>query len=110
MTGSLPHKFRDLEQWSSWANATEGARYQKRIDTPIEALREFHAALVPHIEDVIVYLSDFPWGTPLNEEDERLYHLGLAYMEAAVPVELGWTSSTAQDSFPVSRLTLPGRT
>lgn len=109
MAGNLPQKFRELEQWSSWAFATEGERYEKRAGSSMEALVEFYNALKPHMEDIIQYLSAFPWGTPLSDEDERLYHLGMSYMEAAVPIDLGWKQPTAQDSFPVSRLVLPVR-
>lgn len=110
MTGSLPQTFRELEEWSSWALATEGERYAKRASCSIEELTTFYAALKPHMEHVIQYLSEFPWGTPLGEEDERLFFLGMSYMEAAVPIDLGWKSSVAQDSFPVARLALPDRT
>lgn len=109
MTGSLPQKFRELEPWSSWALPTEGERYAKRAASSMETLVEFYSALKPHMEDVIQYLSAFPWGSPLGEEDERLFHMGLSYMEAAVPIDLGWKSSVAQDSFPVARLNLPDR-
>jgi hypothetical protein len=109
MSGSLPAKFQHLEQWSAWANATEGERHKKRVETSMGDLKVFHSALKPHIEDMIVYLSDFPWGTRLDQKDEQLYFLGLAYMEAAVPIDLGWPNSAAQDSFPVSRVKMPAR-
>lgn len=109
MTGNLPQKFRELEEWSSWAFATEGERYAKRAGSSMEELTGFYSALKPHMEDVIQYLSAFPWGTPLGEEDERLFHLGMSYMEAAVPIELNWKGVVAEDSFPVARLTLPDR-
>lgn len=109
MAGNLPQKFIELDKWSSWAFATEGERYKKRISASMDELKAFHSALRPHMEDVIQYLKTFPWGTELSEEDERLYHLGLSYMEAAVPIDLGWKQPIAEDSFPVDRLTLPVR-
>lgn len=109
MTGSLPQQFSELEQWSSWAFPTEGERYAKRAGSSMETLVEFYSALKPHMEAVIGYLSGFPWGTPLSAEDERLCHLGMSYVEAAVPIELGWKQSVAEDSFPVSRVELPAR-
>jgi hypothetical protein len=45
----------------------------------------------------------------LNEADENLYRMGLSYMEATVPLDLGWKSSVAIDSFSVERLNLPER-
>lgn len=109
MTGNLPQKFSELDKWSSWAFATEGERYAKRAGSSMAELVEFYTALKPHMEGIIQYLSAFPWETQLSEEDERLCHLGMTYMEAAVPIELGWKQPKAQDSFPVSRLELPVR-
>jgi hypothetical protein len=110
MAGKLPQKFSELDQWSTWAFATEGERYAKRANSGMDDLIAFHSALQPHMEEIIQYLETFPWGTTLSEEDERLYHLGLSYMEAAVPIDLGWKQPVAVDSFPVERLTLPVRT
>lgn len=109
MSVSLPQQFRDLERLSSWALATEGERYAKRASSSMETLTDFYSAMKPHMESIIQYLSAFPWGTPLGEEDERLYHMGLSYMEAAVPIDLGWKSPVAQDSFSVERLVIPAR-
>lgn len=109
MNASLPQQFRELEEWSSWALATEGERYAKRAASSMETLHAFHDAMKPRMEEIIQYLSGFPWGTSLGEEDERLFHMGLSYMEAAVPIDLGWKTPVAQDSFPVERLTLPDR-
>lgn len=109
MTTNLPEKFRSLEQWSPWFLATERERYEQRIGSTIDELRAFHAALRPHMEDLIQYLEGFEWGAPLSDEDRNLFHLGLSYMEAAVPIDLGWKSPIAEDSYPVSRLALPER-
>lgn len=109
MSASLPLQFRELDKWSSWGFATEGERYAKRASSSMETLREFYSALKPHMEDIIKYLSNFPWGLPLDEEDQRLYLMALSYMEAAVPIDLGWKSPVALDSFPVERLVIPER-
>lgn len=104
MTTNLPDKFRDLEQWSAWFLETERERYDKRTQSTMEDLRAFHAALTPKMEELIQYLSAFEWGAPLSDEDRNLFHLGLSYMEAAVPIDLGWKQPAAEDSFPVERL------
>lgn len=109
MTQSLPEQFRDLEQWSSWFLATERERHNRRAQCSMDELRAFGAALKPRMEDLIQYLSGFEWGTPLSEEDQNLFHLGLSYMEAAVPLDLGWKGPVAEDSFPVDRVELPAR-
>lgn len=109
MTATLPEAFSHLEPWSDWAFPTEGERYAKRISVSMDELVAFYTALKPHMEDLIQYLSGFPWGASLNEQDERLAHLGMTYMEAAVPIDLGWKQPQAQDSYPVSRLEIPAR-
>lgn len=109
MSASLPQQFSELNKWSSWGDATEGERYARRANSNMESLTEFYSALKPHMEDVIQYLSNIPWGSPLSEEDRRLYLMALFYMEAAVPIDLGWNSPVARDSFPVERLNIPER-
>lgn len=109
MADTLPQQFKQLENWSSWALATERERYNRRARSTMDELKAFHAALKPHMEDVIQHLSAFPWGSAISEEDERLYHLGMSFMEAAVPIDLGWKDVVAEDSFPVDRVVLPPR-
>lgn len=109
MTANLPEQFRGLEEWSSWALSSQKERHAKRVEAGMETLRAFHAAMTPYMEEIIRYLEGFPWGAPLLPADETLFHMGLSYMEAAVPIDLRWTSVTAQDSFPVERLTLPSK-
>lgn len=109
MTGKLPQQFRELERWLDWSLPTEGDRYAKRAASSLDDLRAFSGALTPHMHDIIGHLAGIPWGDPLNEEDENLYRMGLSYMEATVPLDLGWQSPVAIDSFPVDRLNLPER-
>ena len=109
MTKKLPQQFRELENWLDWSLAEEGQRYAKRAASSLDELRAFSSAMTPHMHDIIGYLSGFPWGTPLSEEDENLYRMGLSYMEVTVPLDLQWKSPVAIDSFPVERLNLPER-
>lgn len=109
MTSKLPRQFADLEEWLPWALATEAERNAKRTRSSIEQLTAFCGALKPHMHDLIQYLAEFEWGSTLAEADENLYRLGLSYMEATIPLDLGWKSSVPEDSFPVERLNLDGR-
>lgn len=109
MTTNFPEKFSHLEPWSAWALPTEAERYAKRISVSMDELVAFYTALKPHMEELIQHLSAYPWGTPLPPLEERLAHLGMTYMEAAVPIELKWKNPAAQDSFPVARLEVPER-
>lgn len=109
MTGKLPKQFSHLENWLGWSLETEGERYDKRAASSLEDLRAFSEALTPHMHEIIGHLSTHPWGTPLGEEDQNLYRMGLSYMEATIPLDLGWESPLAVDSYPVGRLSLPER-
>jgi len=109
MNGKLPEKFADLQEWLPWALATEAERYAMRAQSTMAGLETFCAALRPHMHDVIQYLTNFEWGSDLGEGNENLYRLGLSYMEATIPVDLGWKTPIAEDSFPVQRLNLDGR-
>lgn len=109
MEANLPPQFKGLESWVDWALPTEAERYARRASSSLEELRAFCGALKPFMHDIMRYLSDFEWGSPLGEADENLYHLGLTYMEATIPLDLGWKASVAEDSFPVDQLTMPER-
>src|SRR5262245_49681717 len=98
MARTFPEKFHDLEPWSSWVLATEAERHSRRAQSTMEELSAFCAALRPRMEDLIRYLGQFEWGTPLNAEDRNLYHLGLTYMEATIPLDLEWKRPLAEDS------------
>lgn len=109
MTKALPAEFKEFERWTFWALATERERYDQRARSSIEELRAFCGALGPRMEELIQYLSKFKWGQELSEEDRNLFHLGLGYMEAVIPIDLGWKRPLAEDSYPVSRLALADR-
>lgn len=109
MATSFPDKFSYLEPLAAWALPIETERYAKRISISMEELVVFYTALKPHMEDLIQHLSGYPWGAPLPPQEERLAHLGMMYMEAAVPIELKWKNPEAEDSFPVARLDVPER-
>lgn len=107
--GKLPQQFIDLEAWLPWALATEAERNARRTRSSLADLSAFCDALKPRMHDLIQYMAKFEWGTALAEADENLYRLGLSYMEATIPLDLGWKSTVAEDSFPVERLNLDGR-
>lgn len=109
MSNVLPEKFSSLSRWADWGKPTELERYQRRAACTMEELKSFYDALKPHMEDIIQHLSAFPWGSEISASDERLFHMAMTYMEAAVPIDLNWKSPMAEDSYPVSRLSLPVR-
>lgn len=108
-TNRLPKAFDDLQPWTAWALPTETQRYDKRAQSSLEEVAAFCTALQPRMQALILYLSNFKWGTPLAPDDETLYRLGLGYMEATIPIDLGWKTPLAKDSFDPKRMYFPQR-
>jgi hypothetical protein len=106
---TLPAEFKDLAPWLDWAKPTEPERYAQRAKQNLDKVRAFFDALQPHMEDVIRYLSKFPWGEDLGEADKNLYLLGLAYMEASIPVDLKWKQGENPGAFDYGRVSIPAR-
>jgi hypothetical protein len=102
---SLPAEFADLQPLvAEWALATERERAVKRIETDIDLLIAFHDAVLPRIHDIIRYFNQLPNDPDaLAPPQKTLYHLAEMFMEAAAPVDLGWSSGDIEDTFPMSR-------
>jgi hypothetical protein len=102
---TLPAEFAELAPLAAeWALATERERAVKRVETPIERLRSLHDAVLPRIHDIIRYFNQLP-NDPgaLAPEQKTLYHLAEMFMEAAAPIDLGWSSGDIEDTFPMDR-------
>ena len=82
----LPEPFRDLERFLAWSLPTERERSAKRQASDIVALKEFYAAMLPRMEDVLGYLSNYELDDFPNDV-ERLLHLTYALAEIAPAVE-----------------------
>lgn len=104
-TSSLPAEFSDLAPLiAEWALPTERERAVKRVETEIGRLRSFHDAVFPRIHDIIRYFNQLPNDPDaLSPQQKALYHLAEMFMEAAAPVDLGWSSGDIEDTFPMSR-------
>lgn len=102
---SLPAQFSDLASLvAEWALPTERERAVKRIDTEIGRLRSFHDAMLPRIRDIIGYFNQLPNDPDaLSPEQKTLYQLAEMFMEAAPPIDLGWSSGDIEDTFPMAR-------
>jgi hypothetical protein len=91
----LPDPFTDLEPFvDAWVLATETERNQKRLASSMTEILAFYDAMLPRMEAVLTYLSQFPLGRApedaltLPEETRRLLYLALAVAEVAPAVEL----------------------
>ena len=103
----LPEKFSELQRFSGWALPTQVLRNSKRAVTSIADLQEVYDALLPEMENIMIYLDTFPFDQALPEEEENLKNLALAFMEISHPIELGWKQGYNTLGFPISRLEIP---
>jgi hypothetical protein len=106
-TPLLPLAFADLEPFvADWCCPTEKERAERRVNTDIETLRGFHAAVSPRMEEMILFFNTFP-NDPhaLPPEAKRLYTLAQMVMEVSPPIDLNWPSSDIEDVFPLDRIT-----
>jgi hypothetical protein len=62
----LPSAFAELEPFITWALPTEEERYQKRLNSSMDDMREFYDAMVIRADDARKYLDhvDYPNLTP----------------------------------------------
>ena len=90
----MPDPFKDLEPFvATWALATETERNQKRLASAMTEIQAFYNAMMPRMEAVLTYLSQFPLeriseeARTLPEETQRLLYLALSVVEVAPAVE-----------------------
>ena len=82
----LPAQFAELEPFLDWALATERERTARRQTIGMAAIREFYAAMIPRLDEILRYLEGFaPENVPA--EVNRLFLLTLALAEVAPAVE-----------------------
>jgi hypothetical protein len=86
--GRLPDQFRDLEPLASiWNLPTEAERHAKRLASSIAELRTLYDALMPRIDDVLAYLSEFQLES-LTPEGRNLFCLACSLAEIGPAIEL----------------------
>jgi hypothetical protein len=84
----LPDRFRDLEPLASiWALPHESERHALRLASTIQDLRALYDAMMPRIEDILAYLSEFPVEA-LTSESRNLLNLACSLAEIGPAVEL----------------------
>lgn len=99
----LPEQFAVLEPLvGTWAFATELQRSQQRWIAKQEEYREFYEAMLPLLDEVLDYLDQYQSGA-MPESVLPLYHLALAFAEAAPHNELYECSNTVPNSFDAHR-------
>jgi len=103
---SLPAQFAALEPLvAEWAMPDEESRAIKRLSSDMDALRRFHAATAPRIEEIIAFLNAYP-DTPsaLPPDVANLFRLAQMIMEASAPIDLDWDTPDMPEAFPYQRM------
>lgn len=101
MAQFLPDGFEDLEAFLSWAGATEFTRNKKRWSSTMEDSQAFYDAMVERAPDALEYLNAFELSA-LDERQERLLYLCLAFVECAITVEM-YGEPQPKYVFPIDR-------
>jgi len=83
----LPSQFADLQPLSEWTQPDQKKHKKKRLDSSIEELQLLYNTMLPRMEEIGSYLDEFPLNE-LPDPERNLIHLGAAFMEAAIAVEL----------------------
>lgn len=84
---ALPGPFQALERYLAWSLPTERERIAKRIATPMEEIIEFHGAMSERLEEIIVYLNQYPYAE-MPEDAQRLCNMALSQVEVCNLVEM----------------------
>lgn len=105
----LPEPFQDLEPFVNvWAWATEAQRNQHRLTSSMTEIQAFYDTLMPRMEAILSYLSQFPLARlpeevdRLPEETQRLLYLAFSVVEVATAVEL-YQQPSVPDGFDPRR-------
>ena len=100
---NLPEQFNSLEPFlDDWAHGTELARSQRRWNASREEYEALYAAMFPLLDEVLAYLDQYKLGE-IPAHALALYHLSLAFAEAAPHNELYDCQSQVPNSFDASR-------
>jgi hypothetical protein len=87
---TLPEGFQLLEGFvETWSLPTRSERFQKRVATKFEDVKQFYEALLPRMDDIVRHLNTFPIADRDNlpAAETALFQLALSFMEVALAVE-----------------------
>jgi hypothetical protein len=99
----LPLQFAALERFTAaWALASEKERHDNLVAYSIEELRPFYEAMLPRMDEITLYLNQFPLDA-MPADAQRLFDLAMTFMESAHPIDLRWKTTDIEDKFPAHR-------
>jgi hypothetical protein len=104
----LPPAFADLGGFAdAWALPNEKARHDKLTASSIDELRAFYEAMLPRMDEIVLYLNRFPLDA-MPADAAVLFDLAMTFMESAHPIDLHWRTTDIEDKFPAERFILYG--
>lgn len=84
----LPEEFAGLEPFAAkWCLATESERWEARMASSMEELREFYDAALHRVPEAMAYCDQFPLHE-LPEDALNLLRLLYSFVIVSFPVEL----------------------
>lgn len=84
---ALPGPFVALEPYLAWSLPTERERIAMRIATPMPEIIAFHGAMSERLEEIIVYLNQYPYSS-MPDDAQRLCNMALSLVEISNLVEM----------------------
>jgi hypothetical protein len=84
----LPPEFAEIEPWAAtWCLATEPERWAQRLQSSMDEMQAFYAAVFPRAEEAIAYCSRFPLDD-MPAAAERLLQLLHSLLMVSYAVEV----------------------
>jgi hypothetical protein len=84
----LPAEFADLEPFAAkWCLATEPERWETRLASSMDELREFYNAALPRVPDAMKHCDEYPLHD-MPDDAVRLLQLVYSFVLVSFPVEL----------------------
>src|SRR5437899_8026481 len=97
MSDLFPVQFADLEAIAGpWAIATSDARYLKRLNSTMDEMQAFYAAVFPRASEILAYCNDFDINDP-PDQVKALMNVLYALIAVSFPVEI-WKQPRVPDS------------
>jgi len=105
MSKDQDREFRELDAIvAEWGLPTMQQRIEKRLNSSMQELRQFHDSMLPHLEKIIEFLNQFPVDA-IPEQYKPLANAALAMCEVDDPVNK-WRSVLLEEALDPRRFTI----
>jgi hypothetical protein len=105
VSGPTSPDFKALEPFIAiWGLPTLEQRRERRINSTLDELRQFHDAVIPRLEEIVAFLNQFPVDR-IPEAHKTLSYMTLALCEIDDPVNK-WHSVILEEALDPRRFTV----